>query len=94
MFVISKSQLISAQTLAHKLTLENTLSLIPAAVDIPVISTVVKLSLSVVTWTLTRELCVEPDLARCPYSKLPKLFPLSIVVAGLKALSGLAMRTC
>jgi len=69
--------------------------LIPSAVCIPVISTVVKLSLSVVTCTLTFELCTLPDLALLPsWSGPPKLRPLSMVLAGLNADSGLAMRGC
>jgi hypothetical protein len=76
-----------------RLTFEKTLSLIPSGVCIPVISTVVKLSLSVVTCTLTFELCTLPDLALfASWSAPPKLRPLSMVVAGLSTDSGLDMR--
>lgn len=55
-----------------RLTFEKTLSLIPSAVCIPVISTVVNDSLSVVTCTLILELCTDPDLAlEPPISILP-----------------------
>lgn len=79
----------SAYNCSNKLTLENILSLIASEVCIPVMSTKVNCSLSVVTCSSVFCELVEPDRA---LPSIMTLLPLSLVAAGVIASSGLATR--